>query len=542
MSTITATLTTPRESTAAGHAVELREVTLRAGGRLLLDGASARFEPGEVTLIIGSSGVGKSVLLRVLAGLVTRRDETVSIEGAAEIGGKSAIGRAGKNGAGVVFQHFALLDELSAVDNVRLAHAHAGRRAGDGQNDARPGQLLDELEVPCGVPTASLSGGQRQRLAIARTLAQRPDVVLYDEPTSGLDAATAERVASLIARTHESHPTTSIIVTHDYESLISIADRVYLFDGETHSLREIERQHWHELRRFLRPAPRGDEPASVPWWRRPLAWGSTLAGRIGGFFVETSRADEETLLAPLRLLPLWRNPAWGLRFLVHYLRLVAGPSAWVYIAVAGLISGFVATYFTFRFLPYEQYIKQLVIEDLLTSIGFALYRIIVPLLAMILIAARCGAAVASDVGGKAYGRQLDALRTLGVAPQRYLLTPILYAFLIGSPLLTALGYAVAALTSLVVFTVTHPDRGVDFWQHHFHAALTVPGQWLYDGSGWLLAKTLVCALGVGLISYHQGTGQKLSNRDVSHGITRTILWSTLLVLVVHFVFAFFEFE
>ena len=76
--------------------------------------------------------------------------------------------------------------------------------------------------------------------------------------------------------------------------------------------------------------------------------------------------------------------------------------------------------------------------------GFALYRILVPILVTILIAARCGAAVASDVGGKRYGRQMDALKTLGVDPRRYLLTGILYAFLFGTPLLLAIGYLASA--------------------------------------------------------------------------------------------------
>ncbi|MEQ8791173.1 MAG: ABC transporter permease [Pirellulaceae bacterium] len=525
-----------------GTEVQLRHVTLRAGDQLLLKEADAHFEPGEVTLIVGPSGVGKSVLLRVLAGLVTRRDEQIHVQGAVEIDGRDGVGRAGGNGVGVVFQHFALLDELSALDNVRLARSHRRRTSAPSPNrPVEPAALLDELEVPRNVPTASLSGGQRQRVAIARALAQHPKVVLYDEPTSGLDAATARRVAGLIANTHQAHPQTSIIVTHDYETLSEIADRIYLLDWRTHKLREIPRDQWGDLPRMVEPVPRRSEAEPTPWWKRPLSWGKSLMRRAGDFFVETARADEETLAAPVGLLPLWRSPLWGLRFLLHYLRLVAGPSAWVYIAVAGLISGFVATYFTFRFLPYEQYIKQLVIEDLLTAIGFALYRIIVPLLSMILIAARCGAAVSSDVGGKAYGRQLDAMRTFGASPRRYLLTPILYAFLLGAPVLTAVGYAVAAATSLVVFTATHPDRGAEFWQYHFHAGLTTPGEWLFAGTWWLLAKTLVCALGVGLIAYHQATPEKLSTRDVSGGITRTILWGTLLVLVVHFVFAFFEF-
>jgi ABC-type transporter Mla maintaining outer membrane lipid asymmetry permease subunit MlaE len=182
-----------------------------------------------------------------------------------------------------------------------------------------------------------------------------------------------------------------------------------------------------------------------------------------------------------------------------------------------------------------------VIENVLHALGFALYRILVPLLGTILIAARCGAAVASDVGGKVYGQQIDALRTFGVRPERYLLTGIMYAFLLGTPLLVAVSFFAARLTSLAVFTATHPDLGAFFWESHFHRELIEPGELLYRGTGWLLAKTLCCAAGMGLLAYTWGRRPKHSTDDVSRGITSNILWSTLYVLVVHFAFAFYEF-
>jgi ABC-type transporter Mla maintaining outer membrane lipid asymmetry permease subunit MlaE len=255
----------------------------------------------------------------------------------------------------------------------------------------------------------------------------------------------------------------------------------------------------------------------------------------------TSRVAERALGLSWNLLPLWHSPRWGVRFLLHYLRLVAGPSAWLYIAVAGAILGFVTTYFTFRFLPFANYTEPLLIEDLLKSMGFALFRILVPVLATILIAARCGAAVASDVGGKTYGQQIDALRSFGVRPARYLLTNILYAFLIGAPLLVLIGYMSASVTSLIVFAASYPEYGPDFWQLHFHRRLAVPDQWWYAGSGWLLGKTLICGLGIAGIAYYQGVAEKHSSREVSRGVTSTILWATLYVLVVQFVFAFYEF-
>jgi ABC-type transporter Mla maintaining outer membrane lipid asymmetry permease subunit MlaE len=117
----------------------------------------------------------------------------------------------------------------------------------------------------------------------------------------------------------------------------------------------------------------------------------------------------------------------------------------------------------------------------------------------------------------------------------------LYSFLVGVPALTLFSYWTARVTSLVVFTATHLDRGPDFWHLHFHARLLAPDHLLPIGSGWLLSKLLLCAAGIGLIAYHRGARPKYSNRDISDSITTTILWSTLLVLIVHFVFAFLEF-
>jgi ABC-type multidrug transport system ATPase subunit len=526
-----------------GVSVEIKDLTIRAGSRTLLEGAAARFEPGQVTLIVGPSGAGKSTLLRLLAGLLGEGDEGILASGCLEIDGREVSTRVRRRSLGVVFQSHALFDELSPLANVRLAEAHRRRQRLTAGREDSPQALLRELRVPHDVRTSALSGGQRQRLAIARTIANDPDVILYDEPTTGLDAATAGEVASLIRSTHASHPKTSIVVTHDYEALAPIADRIYLLDPRTRSLREIKRDQWQRLRDELSPVAQEEtDKDGLTRAAKLTAQAGKLAVRVGDVLAATTRTVEQTLLTPLALLPVWRHPLWGSRFLGHYLRLVAGPSAWAYLAISGIIIGYVTTYFTFRFLPYAGYTKPLLIEDLLMSMGFALYRILVPVLSTILVAARCGAAVASDVGGKSYGRQLDALRTLGVSPRGYLLTPILYSFLLGVPLLTLIGYATASLTSLVVFSAAHPDRGPDFWQLYFHWRLDVPQQFLFLGTWWLLSKLLLCALGIGLIAYHRGARPKHSHRDVSDSITSTILWSTLYVLTVHFAFAFFEFE
>ncbi len=520
-----------------GSSVDLFDLTIRVGKRALLENANVHFGAGRVALIVGCSGAGKSVLLRTLAGLIPKSDPVIKTTGrVACTNNEAGSGPKPKSQVGIVFQNFALFDEFTALENVRFAESHRGRRP----TELSASELLSVLEVPQSTPISALSGGQKQRLAIARTLAFAPDVLLYDEPTSGLDAVTAQRVARLIGDTQDRFRKTSIIVTHDYHSLPAIADDIFLFDSGPRSLRKLDPDEWDRLPELLSPPPT-DSPAT-----KQKSAVSRLLSRttksIGDFFELTARATWAVVKSPLALLPLWKSPKWGLRYLRHYLQLVAGPSAWAYVAVAGMIIGFVATYFTFKFLPYANYTEPLLIENLLHSMGFALYRILVPVMTTILIAARSGAAVASDVGGKSYGNQLAAMRTLNAKPERYLLTAVLFAFLIGTPFLMAISYVIATLTSLVAFVVSHPAEGSIFWDMHFHRELRVSGEFFYRGTPWLLAKTLICAFGTALVCYCRGVQPKRSTRDVSQSITSAILWSTLWVLVVQFVFSFLEFE
>lgn len=508
---------------------------MRVGGQRLLRKTSAEFQPGKITLIVGASGAGKSTLLRILAGLVDG-ESVIEVEGKVHLNNQPQRPAQLQGRVGVVFQNHALFDELSPRENVTLAESHRAGRLRDRSLTADA--LLNELGVPTNTPTASLSGGQRQRLAIARTLAYDPDIVLYDEPTTGLDHVAAGRVAALIHDTHENHGKTSIIVTHDYDNLAPIADEVFLLDTATQSLVSVKRELWPELGGMLTPREDSPRPKSSPA-SRAFDWAMACTA---SFFETTTQAAEKLALAPVALAPIWRSPYWGVRYFLHYLWVVAGPSAIVYLAIAGAIVGFVTTYFTFKFLPYAHLTHDLLLENLLTAIGFLLYRVLVPMMATVLIAARSGAAVASDVGGKIYSRQADALKTLGSSPQRYWLTGVMWAFLIGAPVLSFVCYFVAMAVSLVVFSFTHPQQGPDFWNLYFHWGLAVPHQWTFVGFYWLLTKLLVCALGIGLISYHIGARPKQSSNDVSTGVTSTILWSTLFVLATHFAFAFFEFE
>jgi ABC-type multidrug transport system ATPase subunit/ABC-type transporter Mla maintaining outer membrane lipid asymmetry permease subunit MlaE len=522
----------------AGEGVVIRGLSVAVGGQQLLREAAADFPAGKVTLVIGASGAGKTVLMKILAGLLEPGREGFSIAGSVRIDGVEVLGGGGKRrqSVGLVFQSLALFDELSSAGNIELAADHRPRGA------PRPALgaagLLEEFNIPPRTPVRALSGGQQQRLAIARTLAYDPPVIIYDEPTSGLDPLNAAKVAERIRSTGEAHGKTTVVVTHDYEHLAGIADVVYLLDPEEKKLRRVSGEALGDLAASL-PGARAFQEGSGTEAAPPLLW--RLAGAARRFFEHSGAALERAVTTLFFLFPLWRSPRWGARYFLHYFGLVASLSSWIYFACAGVIAGFVSTHFAFKFLPHRKYSEPLIADELLNGLGFVLYRSVVPVLVTILLAARCGAAIASDIGNRAYTHQLDALRSFRIRPERYLLTNILHAFLVGTPLLIAAGFLAARFTSLLVFAYNHPDKGPDFWDGHFHRDLRVPGELLYYGSGWLLAKVLICGLGIGSIAYHIGARPKYSGVEVSRGITSTIIWATLYVLAVHFAFAFFEY-
>ena len=330
--------------------LRLSKLHIQAGSKELLSDTSVTIPAGKITVIVGGSGAGKSVLLRTLAGLIPPSGESLSWSGQIEVGRDSAP-QQGPNHIGIVFQQFALFDELSPLENVQFAIDHRSDRSRPVTQTAT--QWLEELGVPSSTRVSGLSGGQKQRLAIARTLAGDPDVVLYDEPTSGLDAASGGKVAELIRQTHHAHQRTSVVVTHDYETLIPIADEVLLLNSETKELTFVPREQWPQIPN--RMVPVALEPTEVI---APNRW--SMLSKLGDqFLTATGHSVIAAARLPFDALPRFPRFRWGARFFAHYLRLVGGPSAWIYLLLAGLITGFTATYFTFRFLPFRLYTQPL---------------------------------------------------------------------------------------------------------------------------------------------------------------------------------------
>jgi len=196
-----------------------------------LRGLDLTLADGEFVAIMGPSGSGKSTLLNLVAGLDTPSDGEIELAHIALSGkGEGELARLRREHVGIVFQYFNLLEEATALENVALAAMIAGTPRREAEDRAR--ELLDLLGLTDRARDfpATLSGGQRQRLAIARALANRPDLLLADEPTGALDSEGGAEVLGLLRRLH-GQGQSILLVTHDARVAKS-ADRIELIrDG-----------------------------------------------------------------------------------------------------------------------------------------------------------------------------------------------------------------------------------------------------------------------------------------------------------------------
>jgi len=196
-------------------------VTKRFGEYVAVDNVSLAIASGSLTALLGPSGSGKSTLLRIVAGLEHPDEGDVSIHG------EDATGLPPQErGVGFVFQHYAAFKHMSVRDNVAFA-LKIRKRPRDEIRD-RVGELLRlvQLEGLANRYPSQLSGGQRQRMALARALAAEPRVLLLDEPFGALDARVRKELRAWLRRLHDEVPVTTVLVTHDQEEAMDVADRV----------------------------------------------------------------------------------------------------------------------------------------------------------------------------------------------------------------------------------------------------------------------------------------------------------------------------
>jgi len=212
--------------------VAVNQLRKTFGSHTVLNGVSLHVNPGETLAVLGRSGTGKSVLLRIIIGLETPDSGSVCIYGR-DIAGL-ALDQMGelRKKMGFLFQHAALYDSLTVAQNVAFPLEHHRRNMSRSERRDRVRQLLAEVGMEGNLEKmpSDLSGGMQKRVGLARALALKPEILLLDEPTAGLDPISSGEIDDLILKLQRERQMASIVVTHDLHSARVIANRLVLLD------------------------------------------------------------------------------------------------------------------------------------------------------------------------------------------------------------------------------------------------------------------------------------------------------------------------
>ena len=203
--------------------------------QMVLNGISLSVNRGETLAVLGRSGTGKSVLLRLIIGIETPDSGSVRIHDQEIVG--LALDRMGetRKKMGFLFQHAALYDSLTVAENVAFPLEHHRRDMSRSERGDRVKQLLAEvgMEGDFDKMPSDISGGMQKRVGLARALALDPEILLLDEPTAGLDPISSGEIDDLILKLQRERQMASVVVTHDLHSARTIADRLALLnEGE----------------------------------------------------------------------------------------------------------------------------------------------------------------------------------------------------------------------------------------------------------------------------------------------------------------------
>jgi len=221
-------------SSAPQPLIRVRGLHQHFGDKQVLRGVDLDIFPGETVCLLGTSGGGKTVLVKHMLGLMTPAKGSIQIDGV-EIAHMSErkLGPIRKK-IGIMFQNGALFDSMTVAQNIAFPLIEAGI-TDDSELDRKVAEALEIVRLPGQEDTmpAALSGGMKKRVALARAIIDQPACICYDEPHAGLDPITAESIDKLIKCLQLNHKITNIVITHELKSVFRIADRiVFMKDGQ----------------------------------------------------------------------------------------------------------------------------------------------------------------------------------------------------------------------------------------------------------------------------------------------------------------------
>ncbi len=243
--------------------IEVKELRKRLRGRDILNGLSVDVKEGETLVLVGQSGIGKSVLLKHLTGLMQPDSGSIKIKGQEMSNATEKNWYSIRKSVGMLFQNGAIFDSLTVGQNILFALDNLMPDMSEQEKDERVSYCLEVVGLKGLENTmpSDLSGGMRKRAALARSIATKPEILLFDEPTTGLDPIMTAVVDELILEVKKNLGTTFIVVTHDMASARRVADRVaLLFNGQIiflGTVAELEKTTDPHMTQFLQGLPHG---------------------------------------------------------------------------------------------------------------------------------------------------------------------------------------------------------------------------------------------------------------------------------------------
>ncbi len=243
----------------AAPAIQVKSLRKSFGAQVVLNAIDLKVAQGETLAVLGRSGTGKSVLLKLIVGLQQPDAGSICIHGQ-EVAG-IALQRLNeiRLKIGFLFQSAALYDSMTVAENVAFP-LKRHKKMSDASRKQQVKRLLASvgMEKDLDKMPAQISGGMKKRVGLARALALSPDILLFDEPTTGLDPITAGEISELILGLQKEHKMASIIVTHDVQVARAVSDRLALMrDGKIlieGTFDHLHKSHDRFVSRFLQPA------------------------------------------------------------------------------------------------------------------------------------------------------------------------------------------------------------------------------------------------------------------------------------------------
>ncbi len=236
--------------------IELVDIHKSFGNKQVLKGLTLSVIRGETLVVLGRSGCGKSVLLKLILGLMRQDSGKIIMDGEdiSQISEEEMTKLRKK--FGMLFQGGALFDSLTVAENVAYPlKEHTKMTRAEIKEKVAEKLALMEMEGTEGLMPSDLSGGMRKRVALARAIALEPEYILYDEPTTGLDPITAERINRLIRRMQTKFGVTSVVVTHEIYNAYMVADRLAMIhEGKiltSGTVEEIKKTEMPFVREFI---------------------------------------------------------------------------------------------------------------------------------------------------------------------------------------------------------------------------------------------------------------------------------------------------